>query len=83
MGIHLLHYVHGNNHTRTYDVICDSFVAIAQDAGFHVGWKQLHVLPSNMFNSFRQWINIVFIKDGIHTLVNIVIANLTQAYLFP
>jgi hypothetical protein len=82
MGIHPLHCVHGNNHRRTYDVICDSFVAVAQDAGFHVGWKQLHVLPSHMFNSFRRWVNIVFIKYGIRTLVDIVIADPTQTDLF-
>jgi hypothetical protein len=54
MGIHLLRCVHGNNHTRTYDAIRNTFVAVAQDAGFHVGRKQLHVLFSNTFNYFRQ-----------------------------
>jgi hypothetical protein len=29
MGIHLLRYAHGNECTETYDVICDTFVAIA------------------------------------------------------
>jgi hypothetical protein len=83
MGIHLLHCVHGNDRTRTYDANCDTFVAIVQDVGFHVGWKQLHAFPSNMFNSSRWWVDIVFIKNGIRTLVDIVITNLTQANLFP
>jgi hypothetical protein len=39
MGIHLLHCVHGNEHIRTHDVIHDTFVAIVQTAGFHVGQK--------------------------------------------
>jgi hypothetical protein len=34
---------------------------------------------SNMFNSSRPWIDIVLTKDGIHTLVDIVIANPTRA----
>jgi hypothetical protein len=35
-----------------------------------------------MFNSFRWQVVIVFTKDGISTLVNIVIANPTRANLF-
>ncbi len=37
MGIHFLRCVHGNERTRTYDVICDTFVAIVQNVGYHVG----------------------------------------------
>jgi hypothetical protein len=37
MGIHLLRCAHGNEPTKTYDAIRDTFVAIAQDVGFHVG----------------------------------------------
>jgi hypothetical protein len=37
MGIHLLFCVHGNDRTKTYDAICNTFVAIEQDVGFHVG----------------------------------------------
>jgi hypothetical protein len=48
-----------------------------------VGWEQLHALLLNMFNFFCQWVNIVFTKDGIHTLANVVIVNPTQANLFP
>jgi hypothetical protein len=73
--IHLLCYVHANECIGTHDVVHDTSVAIAQDVGFHVGWEQLHVLPSNMFNFFRQWINIVLTKDGICTLVDIVIVD--------
>jgi hypothetical protein len=37
MGIHLLLCVHGNDRTKTYDAICNTFVAIEQDVGFYVG----------------------------------------------
>jgi hypothetical protein len=37
MGIHFLCCVHGNERTRTHDVICDTFVAIVQNVGYHVG----------------------------------------------
>jgi hypothetical protein len=46
MGIHLLHYVYVNEHIRTHDVVHHTFVTIAWDANFHVGWKQLHAFPS-------------------------------------
>jgi hypothetical protein len=48
-----------------------------------MGQKQLHALPSNMFNSSRRQVNIVLNKDGIHTLIDVVIANLIRADLFP
>jgi hypothetical protein len=83
MGIHFLHYVHGNKRIGTHDTIHNTFVAIEWDVDFHMGWEQLHVLPSNMFNSSRWWVDIVLTKDGIRTLVNIVIANPTWANLFP
>ncbi len=49
--------------------------------GFHVGKKQLHALPSTTFNSSCWWFDIVFIKDGIRILVDIVIADPTRANL--
>jgi hypothetical protein len=48
-----------------------------------VGQAQLHAFASTTFNSFYQQINIVLTKNGICTLTNIVIANPTQASLFP
>jgi hypothetical protein len=45
--------------------------------GFYMGQEKLHVFPSIAFNSFNQWINIVLTKDGIHTLINIIIADQT------
>ncbi len=44
MGIHLLHCAHGNECTKTHDVIRDNFVAIMRDVGFHVGQEHLHAL---------------------------------------
>jgi hypothetical protein len=83
MGIHLLHCAHGKKCIKTHDAILDTFASIAWDVGFHVGQEQLHVLPPTTFNSFRQWIDIVFTKNGIGTLLDIVIANPTQADLLP
>jgi len=83
MNIHLLCCVHGNERTKTHDAICDIFVTIAQDVGFHVGRKQLHAFPSTTFNSSHWWVDIVLTKDGICTLANIVITNPMQMDLFP
>jgi hypothetical protein len=77
MGIHLLHYVHGNECIGTHDAIHDTFATIAQDASFHMGREQLHVFPSTTFNFFRRRINIVLTKDDIHNLVDVVITNPT------
>jgi len=83
MGIHLLHCAHGNKRTKTHDAICDTFVATVQDASFHMEKKQLHALPSTTFNSSCQRLNIVLTKDGICTLVDIVITDPMQMDLFP
>jgi len=37
IGIHLLHYVHGNERTGTHVLVCDTSTTITQDVGFHVG----------------------------------------------
>jgi hypothetical protein len=46
-----------------------------------MGLKQLHALLSTMFNSSNPHVDIVLTKNGIHTLVNIVIVNPTRADL--
>jgi hypothetical protein len=83
MGIQLLCCVHDNERIKTYDVVCNTFFAITWDVGFHVGREQLHVLPSNTFNSFCWWVDIVFTKDDICILINVVITNPTKARLLP
>jgi hypothetical protein len=82
MGIHLLCCVHDNKCTRTHDVICDTFGTIVQDVDFHVRWEQLHVPPSNTFNSSCWQVDIVLTKDGIRTLVDDVNAKPTWVDLF-
>jgi hypothetical protein len=62
VNIHLLCCTHGKERTRTHDVICDIFASIAQDASFHMEWKQLHVLPLIMFNSYCWQVKIMFTK---------------------
>jgi len=82
MGIHLLRCVHNNEHIKTHDGIRDTFVAIVGDVGFPMGWKQLHALPSITFNSSCRWIDIVFTKYGIHTLVDVIIVDPMWMNLF-
>jgi hypothetical protein len=41
MGMHHLLYVHGNERMGVHDVICDIFVAIARDVGFHIRQENL------------------------------------------
>jgi hypothetical protein len=82
MGIHFLRCVHGIKRTRTHDVIRDTFATIVWDADFHMGRKQLYALPSTTFNSFCWWINIVVTKDGIRTLVDVLIVDPTWVDLF-
>jgi hypothetical protein len=77
MGIHLLHCAHANEHIKTHDVICDTFVAIVRDVGFHMGQEQLHALFSNTFNSSHRQVIIVFTKYDICTLVDIVVVDPT------
>jgi hypothetical protein len=60
---------------ETHGVIHNAFVVIVQDVGLYMGQEQLHALLSAIFNTSCWWINIVLTKDGICTLVNIVIAN--------
>jgi hypothetical protein len=83
MGIHLLHCAHGNKHTRTQDVICKTFVIITRDVGYHVGWEQFHAFLSNLLNLFCWWINIMFTKDGIRTLIDFLIDDLMWVDLVP
>jgi hypothetical protein len=47
MSIHFLHRVHDNKHIRTHDIIHDTFVAIAWDDGFHMGWKHITCISFN------------------------------------
>jgi hypothetical protein len=68
---------------KTHDAICNTFAAITWDVGFHMGQKQLHALLSNMFNSSYQQVDIMLTKDGICTLIDIVITNPTQVDLLP
>jgi hypothetical protein len=83
MCIHLLCCAHGIERTKTHDAIHNTFATIVWDASFHMGQKQLHALPSTTFNSFCWRVDIMFTNDGIHTLVDVVITEPTQANLFP
>jgi hypothetical protein len=71
INIHFLCCGHGNKRIGTHDAFCDTFVTIGWNVGFHMGQKQLHALPSTTFNSFRQRVDIVFTKDGVCTLADL------------
>jgi hypothetical protein len=79
MGIHLLRCIYGDEHIGTHDIVCDTFVDIASNISFHMGWEQLHVFFSTMFNSLCPRLDI----DGIYTLVDVVIADPRQVDIFP
>ncbi len=83
MGVHLLRCVHGIECIKTHDVIRDTFVTIVRDVGFHMGRKQITCTSFNHIHSFCWWVDIVFTKDGIRTLADVVIVDPTWAYLFP
>ncbi len=75
MGIHFLCCAYGIKHMKTHDVVHNTFVAIMWNVSFHMGWEQLHALPSATLNYFHQQVNIVLTKNEICTLVDVVIAN--------
>ncbi len=83
MGIHFLCCAHGNECMGTHDAIHNTFVIIVWDVGLYMGQEQLHALPLAKLNSFCWWINIVFNKDAIRTLIDIVITNPLHVDLPP
>jgi hypothetical protein len=72
-----------NEFTKTHGAICDTFVAITWDVGFHVGQEHLHALLSNIFKSSFRRIDIMFTKDDICIVVDIVITDPTWVDLLP
>lgn len=83
MSIHFLCCAQVYERSETHDAVCDIFATIAQNVGIHMWQEQLHKLPLPTFNSFCQRINLVFTKNGIHTLVDVVIADSMHVDLFP
>ncbi len=81
--IHFLCCAHGNKCTWTHDVICDAFVTIVQNDCFHIRQEQLHVFLSPMLKSSHRQVDILFTKNGIRTLIYIVIINPMHVYLLP
>jgi hypothetical protein len=53
------------------------FASVARDARFHVLQEQTHILllPFSWFS--YKWVDIVLSIDGIHTLADVIIVNLT------
>jgi len=78
MGIHLVCCAHGGERIALHDAIRYAFASIAKDARFHVFLKPNPCSSTPFLQSSSRRVNIVLSIDGIHTLVNVVIANPTQ-----
>jgi hypothetical protein len=61
MGIHLLCYVHGNEHIEVHDAIHHVFVAIARNVGFH--FKKIDLIPQSCATQRFIILNIVQAKE--------------------
>jgi hypothetical protein len=83
MDIHLLRCAHGNERIGTHDEVHYTFVTIVWDVSFHVRRKQLHALPLTILNPSHQRIDIMFTKDEICTLVDIIIIDPTHTDPLP
>jgi hypothetical protein len=76
MDIHFLCCAHGNECMGTHDAVCDTFVAITWNVGFHIcGTKTTTCVSFNHSHSYHRQVDIVFTKDGICTLTNVVIID--------
>jgi hypothetical protein len=65
-----------------HEVVCDVFASIPCEVGFHMKWEQLHALPSIIFNSFCQQVNIILSKKRICTSSDVVIVDPNTYLLF-
>jgi hypothetical protein len=77
MDIHLLRCVHGNKRIETHDVIHDTLLPLCMMLTSMWGENNYMHFFSNMFNSSYRQVNIVLTKNGIHTLVDVVIVDPT------
>jgi hypothetical protein len=80
MGIHLLNYTHGEKRMISNNFVWDAFVSITRDVRFLVLCEHTHVFLLPTFFS-HQWVNSVVLVDGVQTLADVVITNLTQTNL--
>jgi hypothetical protein len=71
----------GGECTTTHDGIQCFFASIARDAKFHVLCEQTHVLLTPSLQSSWQRMDIALKANGICTLTNVVIIDLTRANL--
>ncbi len=79
IGIHIFCCVNGGEHTTTHDVIQDFFASIAKDVGLHVNAQTNTCSFDTIFPIIMVTSGYCVTVDGICTLVNIVITNLTHA----
>ncbi len=78
-----LHCVHGNERIGTPDVVCDTSLPLRGILTFTWGKiSYMHFLQTHSTPHVSR-INIVLTKDGICTLVEVVVVNSTRTNLFP
>ncbi|CAM6128572.1 unnamed protein product [Calypogeia fissa] len=82
VGTHILWCSHGSERTATHDDLHDVLAAIARDAGYHVSTEQTHVLPAVDGISDRRRVDIVFLRAGMQSFVDMVVADPTGASMF-
>jgi hypothetical protein len=61
--------------TTTHNAIQDAFASITREAKFHASLEHTHVLPSPSLQSSRQWVNVMFITNGVCTSIKVVIID--------
>jgi hypothetical protein len=76
-NVHLLNYAHNNEHTGTHDAIRNIFTTFTP-----CGMKTITRTSFNHIPLLSSQVNIVFTKDGICTLIEVVIADWTRMELF-
>jgi hypothetical protein len=55
----------------THDIVRDFFNSIANDVGFYISHKQIHVPLAPSFKSLQQWMDILLTINDIYILTNI------------
>jgi hypothetical protein len=81
VGTHFFCCSKGGEQTPSHNVVWNAFTSIVKGVGFYVSHEQTHVLLLPSLQSFCQWVDIMLLANGIHTLANIDIINPTQVDL--
>ncbi|CAM6114091.1 unnamed protein product [Calypogeia fissa] len=75
MGTHILRCSHGSEWTATHDDLCNVLAAMARDTSYHVSTEHTHVLLAVDDIPDQRWANIVFSRDGVWALADVVVVD--------